>query len=65
DLIHLDPKQGSLRCLVPDGELKQRRDSTQAQADGPGQADEGSLGRALFERLRKQLSNAEQGACSW
>ncbi|NBO95653.1 MAG: phosphogluconate dehydratase [Betaproteobacteria bacterium] len=31
DLIHLDPKQGSLRCLVPDGELKQRRDSPDAQ----------------------------------
>jgi phosphogluconate dehydratase len=65
DLIHLDPKHGSLRCLVTDDELKQRRDSAQAQVDRSSQADQRSLGRALFGRLRKQLSHAERGACSW
>lgn len=65
DMIHLDASKGILQCHVPDDELRRRRDHHLSAHDSKHDKQDGSLGRALFTELRKQLSNPEQGACSW
>jgi phosphogluconate dehydratase len=65
DVIHLDAGKGILQCHIPDDELSRRRDNHLSAHDLKQSKHDGSLGRALFAGLRKQLSNPEQGACSW
>ncbi len=63
DLIRLDAVAGTLDALVAPAVWAAREAATlspeQAEANGHG------LGRELFAGLRRNVSSAEEGACSW
>jgi phosphogluconate dehydratase len=63
DVIRLDADAGTLDALV-DPSIWAAREAT---AIDPIQADDNAhgLGRELFAGLRRNVSSAEQGACSW
>jgi phosphogluconate dehydratase len=63
DVIRLDATMGLLDVLVPDAEWAARE---VASADAAHSAEHGhGLGRELFAGLRRNVSSAETGACSW
>jgi phosphogluconate dehydratase len=63
DLIRLDAVAGTLQVLVPDAEWAARplaeRSQALAQTHGAG------FGRNLFAGMRRNVSTAEEGACTW
>ncbi|MBC8058680.1 MAG: dihydroxy-acid dehydratase, partial [Rhizobiales bacterium] len=63
DLIRLDAAAGTLAALVDDAIWSARPQAeltdTQAHVNGHG------LGRELFAGMRRNVSSAEQGACTW
>jgi len=63
DLIRLDAVAGTLQVLVPDAEWAARplaeRSQSLAEAHGAG------FGRNLFAGLRRNVTTAEEGACTW
>lgn len=63
DVIRLDAVAGTLQAMVEPQEWDARKPVTltaeQAQSNGHG------LGRELFAGLRRNVSSAEQGACTW
>jgi len=63
DLIRLDAVEGTLQVLVPDAEwaarLPAERSQALAEAHGAG------FGRNLFAGMRRNVSTAEEGACTW
>jgi len=63
DVLRLDATAGTLQALVEPAEWAARE---AAEVD-PIQADDHAhgLGRELFAGLRRNVTSAEQGACSW
>jgi phosphogluconate dehydratase len=63
DPIRLDAVAGTLDALVPDAEFSARTpthiDAEQAEGNAHG------LGRELFGGMRRHVTTAEQGACTW
>jgi phosphogluconate dehydratase len=63
DMVRLDAASGTLDALVDAAEWAAREpvtiDPTRAEANGHG------LGRDLFAGLRRNVSDAEQGAVTW
>ena len=63
DLIRLDAVAGTLQVLVPEAEWAARplaeRSQQLAEAHGAG------FGRNLFAGMRRNVSTAEEGACTW
>ena len=63
DIVRLDAVAGTLEALVPAAEWDARplaqRDAALADSHAHG------LGRELFAGLRRNVSTAETGACSW
>ena len=63
DVIRLDAVAGTLAAWVDEATWAAREQAvltdTQAQINGHG------LGRELFAGMRRNVSSAEQGACSW
>jgi phosphogluconate dehydratase len=63
DVIRLDAVQGTLDALVSDAEWAARTPASIAAA----QADDNAhgLGRELFGGMRRNVTSAEEGACTW
>lgn len=63
DLIRLDAVAGTLQALVDDAAWAARETATidPAQSDDNGHG----LGRELFAGMRKNVTSAEEGACTW
>jgi phosphogluconate dehydratase len=63
DVIRLDAVQGTLDALVPDATWAAR---TPAQIT-PAHAEDNAhgLGRELFGGMRRNVTSAEEGACTW
>ena len=63
DVIRLDAVAGTLQVLVPEAEWAARplaeRSQSLAEAHGAG------FGRNLFAGMRKNVTTAEEGACTW
>jgi phosphogluconate dehydratase len=63
DLIRVDAIAGTLQVHVPEAEWAARvpaeRDAALAEAHGAG------LGRELFAGMRRNVTTAEEGACTW
>ncbi len=63
DVIRLDAVAGTLQVLVPEAEWAARplaeRSQSLAEAHGAG------FGRNLFAGMRRNVSTAEEGACTW
>jgi phosphogluconate dehydratase len=63
DLIRLDAVAGTLQVLVPEAEWAARplaeRSRQLAEAHGAG------FGRNLFAGMRRNVTTAEEGACTW
>ena len=63
DVIRLDAVAGTLQVLVPETEWAARpfaeRSQSLAEAHGAG------FGRNLFAGMRRNVSTAEEGACTW
>jgi phosphogluconate dehydratase len=63
DVIRLDAVAGTLQVLVPEAEWAARvpseREAALAEAHGAG------LGRELFAGMRRNVTTAEEGACTW
>jgi len=63
DVIRLDAVAGTLQVLVPEAEWAVRpfaqRSQSLAEAHGAG------FGRNLFAGMRRNVSTAEEGACTW
>jgi phosphogluconate dehydratase len=63
DLIRLDAAAGTLQALVDAEEWACREPATMTPA--MAQANAHGLGRELFAGMRRNVVNAEQGACTW
>ena len=63
DVIRLDAVAGTLQVLVPEAEWAARplAERSQALADAHGDG----FGRNLFAGMRRNVSTAEEGACTW
>jgi phosphogluconate dehydratase len=63
DRIRVDAVAGTLEVLVPEAEWAARapaeRDAAHAEAHAAG------LGRELFAGMRRNVTTAEEGACTW
>jgi phosphogluconate dehydratase len=63
DVVRLDAVAGTLEARVPADEWARRAnaviDAAQSEANGHG------LGRELFAGMRRHVSSAEEGACTW
>jgi phosphogluconate dehydratase len=63
DRIRMDAVAGTLEVRVPEAEWAARvpaeRDATHAEMHAAG------LGRELFAGMRRQVTTAEEGACTW
>jgi len=63
DMIRLDAVAGTLQVLVPEAEWAARplaeRSQALAEAHGAG------FGRNLFAGMRRNVTTAEEGACTW
>ncbi|TFY96678.1 phosphogluconate dehydratase [Ramlibacter humi] len=63
DVVRLDAEQGQLQALVPHEEWIRREP---ARVPGAQRAESGvKLGRELFAMMRRNATEAEQGACTW
>lgn len=63
DLIRLDAVQGTLDALVDADEWARRTVARRTQAQAEEHAH--GLGRELFGGMRRNVSDAEEGACTW
>jgi phosphogluconate dehydratase len=63
DIIRLDAVQGTLDALVPDATWAARSAMHISQARAQDNAH--GLGRELFGGMRKNVTSAEEGACTW
>jgi phosphogluconate dehydratase len=63
DVIRLDADAGTLDALVPDAEWAGR--STETRSDEQAAAHGFGLGRELFAGMRRNVTSAEHGACTW
>jgi phosphogluconate dehydratase len=63
DMIRLDAVTGTLDALVDDREWSAR--STVAITNAHAEDNAHGLGRELFGGMRKNVTSAEQGACTW
>ena len=63
DLIRLDAAAGTLEALVPSDEWAARENATRSEAMGSDHAH--GLGRELFAGMRRNVTSAEEGACTW
>ena len=63
DLIRLDAVAGTLQVLVPEAEWAARPLAERSRA--LGEAHGAGFGRNLFAGLRRNVSTAEEGACTW
>ena len=63
DIIRLDAVQGTLDALVPDATWAARSIAHISQARAHDNAH--GLGRELFGGMRKNVTSAEEGACTW
>ncbi|MEW6706143.1 MAG: phosphogluconate dehydratase [Pseudomonadota bacterium] len=63
DLIRLDAVAGTLDALVPEAEWAARE--VAALAPERAEINAHGLGRELFAGLRRNVSSAEEGACTW
>ncbi|MBW8757473.1 MAG: phosphogluconate dehydratase [Burkholderiales bacterium] len=63
DLVRLDAVAGTLQVLVPEAEWAARPLAERSQA--LGEAHGAGFGRNLFAGLRRNVSTAEEGACTW
>ena len=63
DIVRLDADEGRLQALVPHEEWIRREPAriTEAQRAANG----ARLGRELFASMRRNATEAEQGACTW
>jgi len=63
DRIRVDAVAGTLEVLVPEAEWAARapaeRDAAHAEVHGAG------IGRELFAGMRRNVTTAEEGACTW
>lgn len=63
DLIRLDARAGTLEALVPAHEWALRPHAHRAESAAEAHAH--GLGRELFAGMRRHVTSAEQGACTW
>ncbi|WP_374672941.1 phosphogluconate dehydratase [Ideonella sp.] len=63
DLIRLDARAGVLEALVPADEWARRPLARRSEASAEAHAH--GLGRELFAGMRRHVTSAEQGACTW
>lgn len=63
DLIRLDARAGVLEALVPADEWARR--PLARRGDAASEAHAHGLGRELFAGMRRHVTSAEQGACTW
>jgi phosphogluconate dehydratase len=63
DVIRLDAVQGTLDALVPDATWAARGNAHISAAHAEDNAH--GLGRELFGGMRKNVTSAEEGACTW
>jgi phosphogluconate dehydratase len=63
DVIRLDAVQGTLDVLVPDDTFASR--SAAHISDAHAEDNAHGLGRELFGGMRKNVTSAEEGACTW
>jgi phosphogluconate dehydratase len=63
DVIRLDAVQGTLDALVPDATWDAR--SAAHISDAHAEDNAHGLGRELFGGMRKNVTSAEEGACTW
>jgi phosphogluconate dehydratase len=63
DLVRLDAVQGKLEALVPHEEWIRREPARLPEAQRAGSGVK--LGRELFASMRRNATEAEQGACTW
>jgi phosphogluconate dehydratase len=63
DLIRLDAAAGTLEALVPSDEWAARENATRSEAMAGDHAH--GLGRELFAGMRRNVTSAEEGACTW
>lgn len=63
DLIRLDARAGVLEALVPADEWARR--PLARRGDAAAEAHAHGLGRELFAGMRRHVTSAEQGACTW
>jgi phosphogluconate dehydratase len=63
DIIRLDAVQGTLDALVPDAIFAARSAAHISAAHAEDNAH--GLGRELFGGMRKNVTSAEEGACTW
>jgi phosphogluconate dehydratase len=63
DLIRLDAVAGTLDALVDDAEWA-RREPARLSAER-AETNQHGLGRELFAGLRRNVTSAEEGACTW
>jgi phosphogluconate dehydratase len=63
DLVRLDAVNGTLDVLIDDASWSAR----EPVRLGPAQAQDNAhgLGRELFGGMRKNVTSAEEGACTW
>ncbi|HYF18348.1 MAG TPA: dihydroxy-acid dehydratase, partial [Ramlibacter sp.] len=63
DRVRLDATAGTLQALVPQAEW----DGREPAALPPGQRESSGegLGRELFAAMRRNATEAEEGACTW
>jgi phosphogluconate dehydratase len=63
DLVRLDAGRGTLDVLVPAPEWQARAPALRDEALGEAHA--AGLGRELFAGMRRNVTTAEEGACTW
>jgi phosphogluconate dehydratase len=63
DVIRLDAVQGKLDALVPEAEWAARTLAVMTAAQAEDNAH--GLGRELFSGMRRHVTSAEEGACTW
>jgi phosphogluconate dehydratase len=63
DLIRLDANAGTLQALVAADEWAARDNATRTPAMAGEHAH--GLGRELFAGMRRHVTSAEEGACTW
>jgi phosphogluconate dehydratase len=63
DLIRMDAVAGTLAVLVPEAEWAAREPAQRSQALAEAHAS--GFGRNLFAGMRRNVTTAEEGACTW
>jgi phosphogluconate dehydratase len=63
DIVRLDAVQGTLDVLAPDADFAARGAAHLTPAEAENNAH--GLGRELFGGMRRNVTSAEEGACTW